>query len=161
MKVSMLRRAWGRRWSLPGRIVRIAARNVLYRDAALQLLADLDPLGGREGLGAVIDVLVAGLVLHQTRDNLPLNGGTDGAVDDELGKDTNGARNTEEDGVVVGLGETVVLEEDTRVGVDVGEGVLGLAVLGEDAGRDLVDLANELEHGVLGHLLCRWGKGDC
>lgn len=51
-----------------------------------------------------------------------------------------------------------MLEEDTGVGVDVGEGVLGLAVLGEDAGRDLVDLANELEHGVVGHLLCKGEK---
>ena len=60
MKVLMLHRAWGRRSSFLGRIVRIPDRNVLYRDAALQLLADLDPLSGREGLGAVIDVLAAG-----------------------------------------------------------------------------------------------------
>lgn len=45
----------------------------------------------------------------------PLDGGTDGTVNDELGKDTNGAANTEEDGVEVLLGQTVVLEEDTRV----------------------------------------------
>lgn len=100
-----------------------------------QLAGNLDPLLGREGLGA-------------------LDGGTDGAVDDQLGKDTDGAGNTEEDGVVVCLGETVVLEEDTRVGIDVGEGVLGLAVLSEDTRGDLVDLADEVEHGVVGHLLC-------
>lgn len=45
-----------------------------------------------------------------------------------------------------------MLEEDTRVGVDVGEGVLGLAVLGQDAGGNLVDLADKLEHGVVGHI---------
>lgn len=39
------------------------------------------------------------------------------------------------------------------MGIDVGVGVLGLAVLGEDLGGDLVDLADELEHGVAGHLL--------
>mgnify|MGYP005989195041 CR=1 FL=1 len=99
----------------------------------LQLLGNLDPLLGREGLGA-------------------LNGGTNSAVDDQLGKDTNGARNTEEDGVVVGLSQAVVLEQNTRVGIDVGEGVLGLAVLGQNTRGDLVDLADELEHGVLGHL---------
>ena len=87
--------------------------------------------------------------------DIPLNGGTDGAVDDKLGKDTNGAGDTEENSVVVGLGETVVLEEDTGVGIDVGVGVLGLAVLGQDTGSNLVDLANQLEHGVLGHFRCR------
>lgn len=90
-------------------------------------------------------------------DNIPLNGGTDGAVNDELGKHTNGTRHTKEDSVVVGLGQAIVLEENTRVGIDVGVGVLGLAVLGEDLGGDLVDLADELEHGVLGHLLLRKG----
>lgn len=104
----------------------------------LQLLDELDPLLGGEGLGA-------------------LNGRANSAVNDELGKDTNGAGDTEEDGVVVGLGEAVVLEQDTGVGVDVGEGVLGLAVLGEDAGGNLVDLADELVHGVVGHV--GLGKG--
>jgi hypothetical protein len=83
----------------------------------------------------------------------PLNGGTDGTVDDELGKHTKSARHTEENSVVVLLSEAVVLEEDTRVSVDVGVGVLGLAVLGENAGGDLVDLADELEHGVVGQVL--------
>jgi hypothetical protein len=83
----------------------------------------------------------------------PLNGGTDSAVNDELGKDTERTGYTEEDGVVVLLSETVVLEEDTGVGVDVGVGVLGLAVLGENTGGDLVDLADELEHWVVGKVL--------
>lgn len=82
-----------------------------------------------------------------------LDGSTDGAVDDELGKHTESAGDTEEDSVEVLLLEAVVLEEHTGVGVDVGEGVLGLAVLGEDAGGDLVDLGDELEHGVLGEVL--------
>jgi hypothetical protein len=100
----------------------------------LQLLDELSPLVSGERLGS-------------------LDGGTEGAVNDELGKDTNGTGDTEEDSVVVSLSETVVLEEDTRVGVNVGVGVLGLAVLGEDTGSDLVDLRDELEHGVVGHLL--------
>lgn len=95
---------------------------------------ELGPGLGGEGLGA-------------------LDGGTDGAVDDELRKHTKGAGHTEEDGVEVLLLEAVVLEEDTRVGVDVGVGVLGLAVLGEDTGGDLVDLGDELEQGVLGKVL--------
>lgn len=44
-----------------------------------------------------------------------LNRSTKSAVNDELRKDTKGTGNTEEDGVVVGLSETVVLEEDTGV----------------------------------------------
>lgn len=44
-----------------------------------------------------------------------LNGGTKGTVDDQLGKDTQSTGNTEEDGVVVGLSQAIVLEEDTRV----------------------------------------------
>jgi hypothetical protein len=51
-----------------------------------------------------------------------------------LGKDTNGAGDTEEDGVVVLLNETVVLEEDTGVGIDVRPWVLGLSVLSQDTG---------------------------
>lgn len=39
------------------------------------------------------------------------------------------------------------------MGIDVGVWVLGLAVLSEDAGCDLVDLADELEHGVIGQVL--------
>jgi len=39
--------------------------------------------------------------------------------------------------------------------VDIGVWVLGLSVLGEDAGRDLVDLADELEHWVVGQVLLR------
>jgi hypothetical protein len=56
----------------------------------------LGPGIGREGLGA-------------------LDGGTDGTVDDELGKDTKSTRNTEQNSVEVLLSETVVLEEDTGV----------------------------------------------
>jgi len=83
----------------------------------------------------------------------PLNGGTNGAVDDKLGKDTEGAGHAEEDGVVALLGEAVVLEEDTGVSVDVRIGVLGLAMLGENARGDLVYLTDKLEHGVIGQVL--------
>ena len=44
-----------------------------------------------------------------------LNGRTESTVNDDLRKDTKGTGNTEQDGVVVGFGKTVVLEEDTRV----------------------------------------------
>lgn len=83
----------------------------------------------------------------------PLNGGANSAIDDELGEHTESTRDTKEDGVVVLLGEAVVLQENTGVGVNVGVWVLGLSVLGEDTGGDLVDLADELEHGVIGQVL--------
>lgn len=52
-----------------------------------------------------------------------LEGHAEGTVPDELRGNTKGTRNTEEDGVEVLLVETVVGEEDTRVGVDIGPGV--------------------------------------
>lgn len=44
-----------------------------------------------------------------------LNGCTESTVDDQLGQDTEGTGDTEQDGVVVGLGQAVVLEKNTRV----------------------------------------------
>jgi hypothetical protein len=44
-------------------------------------------------------------------------------------------------------------QEDTRVSIDVGPGVLGLAGLEQDVGNEVVDLADELEVLVLGEVL--------
>src|SRR5690606_34726907 len=85
--------------------------------------------------------------------DIPLNGHAKGTVDDQLGKNTDGAGDTEQDSVVVGLGETIVLQENTRVGVNIGVRVLGLSVLGKNARSNLVDLADKLEHGILGEML--------
>lgn len=41
------------------------------------------------------------------------------AINDELWENTNGTGYTEQDSVVAGFGKTVVLEEDTRVGINV------------------------------------------
>jgi len=47
------------------------------------------------------------------------------------------------------------------VGINVGEGVLGLAVFGQNTGGDLVDLADQLEHGVIGqHAESELALGD-
>lgn len=54
--------------------------------------------------------------------------------------------------------DTVVVEEDTGRGVDVGVGVLGLSVLGEDAGGNLGGSGNELEDGVVLDLVSRVGE---
>lgn len=78
---------------------------------------------------------------------------TEGTVPAELREDTKGTGDTEEDGVVVLFNETIVLEEDTRVGVYVGPWVLGLTVLGQDTRNDVVQLANETEEGIVGQVL--------
>lgn len=44
-----------------------------------------------------------------------LNGRTESTVDDQLGQDTQSTGHTEEDGVVVGLSQAVVLQKDTGV----------------------------------------------
>ena len=44
-----------------------------------------------------------------------LDGRTESTVDDQLGQDTQSTGDTEEDGVVVGLSQAVVLQEDTGV----------------------------------------------
>ena len=48
--------------------------------------------------------------------------------------------------------ETVVVEEDTGRGVDIGVGVLGLAVLLENLGGNAAVLLDKLEDGILGDL---------
>ena len=80
---------------------------------------------------------------------------TERTVPDELGGDTERARDAEEDGVEVHLVEAVVREEHARVRVDVRPGVLRLAGLEEDAGDDVVHLVDELEHLVVGQVLER------
>jgi hypothetical protein len=59
----------------------------------------------------------------------PLQREAEGSVPGEGCQHTNGARDTEEDCVVVHLGEAVVLEKDPRVGIHVRPRVLRLAVL--------------------------------
>lgn len=44
------------------------------------------------------------------------------------------------------------MEKKRTYGINVREGVLGLAVLGQDTRSNLVDLADQVEHGVLGQL---------
>lgn len=55
-----------------------------------------------------------------------LNRHAQGAVPDELDQRSEGATDTEGDGIVQGLLEAIVVKEDTGGGVDVRVGVLGL-----------------------------------
>eukprot|EP00657_Telonema_sp_P-1_P009617 TRINITY_DN3854_c0_g1_i2.p1 TRINITY_DN3854_c0_g1~~TRINITY_DN3854_c0_g1_i2.p1 ORF type:complete len:235 (-),score=80.32 TRINITY_DN3854_c0_g1_i2:83-787(-) len=81
-----------------------------------------------------------------------LDGAALDAVPDESGEDAELTADAEENGVEVLLLHAVVLEEDARVGIDVGEGVLGLSVLGEDVGHDLVDGIDEDEELIIGEV---------
>jgi hypothetical protein len=54
------------------------------------------------------------------------NGHAESAIPDQLDKRTKGTTNTEGNGVVKGLLEAVVVEENATGGIDVGVGVLSL-----------------------------------
>lgn len=55
-----------------------------------------------------------------------LDGSTESAVNDQLRQNTESAGDTEEDGVVAGFGQAVVLQENAAVRVNVREGVFRL-----------------------------------
>lgn len=76
-------------------------------------------------------------------------GQTESSRPDQLGHATQRSGNTEQDGVVVLLGESEGGQELTGVSVYVGPRVLCLAGFQEDVGNDVVDLFDELEHGVV------------
>jgi hypothetical protein len=67
-----------------------------------------------------------------------LNWHTKGAGPNLSGHNTEGAGNTEENCVVVVLGEAVVHKEGTRAAINVGPGVLDLASSSEKVGNGLV-----------------------
>lgn len=125
---------------------------------AAQLQTDtLLVVGGRAdlvGVGLVGNVLGnKGLEAGRAHALRPLQRQAKDAVPGQGGKHTEGARDAKEHGVVAGLLQAVVLQQDAAVGVDVGPGVLGLAVL-EQHGRDhVVELADQLEHGVIARQL--------
>jgi hypothetical protein len=75
-----------------------------------------------------LDQVVSGVGLWS------LQGHTECTVPAELRKDTESTGDTEEDSVVVLLDKTVVLEENARVGINIGPGVLGLSVFSQDTG---------------------------
>lgn len=58
---------------------------------------------------------------------------TKSTIPDQLRCNTEGTRNTKENSVVILFSETVVLEEDTRVSIDIRPGVLGLTVFSKNS----------------------------
>lgn len=94
-----------------------------------------------------LDVLLGGEGLWS------LNWQTKTTVEDQLRQDTEGSRDTEQHSVEGLLSQTVVLQQDTRVGVHIWPWVLGLTVLGQDTWSNLVDVGNQLEQLVVRHVL--------
>ena len=52
-------------------------------------------------------------------------------------------------------GPDLLGEKDTRVSIDVWPWVFGLSSLEQDVGHELVDLSDELEHGIIGEVFER------
>ena len=57
---------------------------------------------------------------------------------------------SEQDGVVVHLLHSVVLQRHARVRIHIGPGVLDLARLEQDRRHEVVELADQLEQGIVG-----------
>jgi hypothetical protein len=76
-------------------------------------------------------------------------------IPDELRKDSESTRYTEEDGVEVHFLEAVVVEEDTGVSVDVGVWVLDFAEFAEDAWGESVHLRDEFEQFIVREMFQR------
>lgn len=74
-----------------------------------------------------------------------LNGEAEGSAPDLGGHDTEGAGHTEKDGVVIELVETVVHEEGTGSGINVGPRVGDLASCLKDLRNNLVASLNEVD----------------
>lgn len=81
------------------------------------------------------------------------DGESQGAIPHERSQDAESARHAEQDGVVVHFLQSVVLEEDAGVSVNIWPRVLDLAQFGQDWRHNLVDVADELEQRVVGQML--------
>lgn len=84
-----------------------------------------------------------------------LDGQTEGTAPYLSRHDTEGTRDSEEDGVVIMLGKTVVHEEGTRAAIDIGPWVLDLASSVEALGDLLVVSLDELDKVVVVNVLVR------
>jgi len=82
-----------------------------------------------------------------------LNRKTQSSVPNQTRQDTNGSGNTEQDGVVFVFLQTEVLEQDTRVRVDVGPRVLSFALFSQYIRDNFIESRDQLEHGVLRQVL--------
>src|ERR1019366_1112580 len=104
--------------------------------------------GFRYDLGAA--AFVAPLLQHRHGDRLgALEGVTESAVPGNVGHAAKAAADAEQDRVEVPLAQPVVPLNDAGLSIDVRPGILGLAVLFQDAGSHLKDHGNELEQRIV------------
>lgn len=82
-----------------------------------------------------------------------LNWESKSTIPDQAGQYSQSTRNTKENSVVVVFHESVVLKEDTAVGINIWPWVLGLSVLSEDFWDNMVQLADKLEEWVVWQVL--------
>lgn len=82
-----------------------------------------------------------------------LEGKTHSTGPDELREASKSAGDSEEDGVEGHFSHAEVGEENSRVSVHIGPGVLGLALSEEDIRSDLVEVGDELEEVIVGKML--------
>jgi hypothetical protein len=102
--------------------------------------SSLSSLLGSDGLGAkVLKVKGVGA----------LNGHSQGAGPNLSGHDTEGTGDTEEDGVVVVLGKSVVHKEGSGSAINIGPGVLNFTSGSEEVGDGLVVGAHEVDEVVV------------
>lgn len=70
-------------------------------------------------------------------------------IPDELWEDTKSSRDAEEDGVEVHFFQTVVMQQNSGVGVDIGVGVLDFAEFVEDSRGEGIDLRHKFEEFII------------
>jgi hypothetical protein len=73
-------------------------------------------------------------------------------IPDKLRQDSESAGYAEEDGVEVHFYEAVVMQQDTRVSIDVRVRILDFAEFGEDTGGESIHLRHEFEQFVVGEV---------
>jgi hypothetical protein len=77
------------------------------------------------------------------------DGETESSSPEQVGHATEGSGDSEDDGVVVEFGHTVMVQQDTGVGINIGPGVLDFTEVLKDGGNDIVDSLAEFDEGIV------------
>ncbi len=74
---------------------------------------------------------------------------TESSSPEQVGHATEGSGDSEDDGVVVEFGHTVMVQQDTGVGINIGPGVLDFTEVLKDGGNDVVDGLAKFDEGIV------------
>jgi len=77
------------------------------------------------------------------------DGETESSSPEQVGHATEGSGDGEDDGVVVEFGHTVMVQQDTGVGINIGPGVLDFTEVLEDGGNDVVYGLAKIDEGIV------------